>query len=604
MAPDPQLLPQIAFGLILLGGLYLFITEKLRVDVTAMLILLALVLTGVLDGKQALSGFSSEPAIIVAAVFVVSGALAATGISERLGAWIGHAGGTREWRTIAVVMPAVALLAAFTHHVMVTAMMLPLLLRHARDRQLPASRLLMPMSLAASLGTTLTLFSAPAFLLASDMLQRAGTEGLGIFSITPIGLALVLVGTAYMLIARWVLPKRSGEHGDDDYLRLDRYRTELQVVKDGRWSTRPLADLQKALGARFRLRGWLRDGVRRDDLSPTSPLLAGDVLLVETAADELLSLHQDPGLDLDAVARFDPVLGGEGAPQLVQAVVAPGSEFIGRSIRELDFARQFHAVIAGFWRRDADVAERLGDARLREGDLLVLYGRPSRFADLAAHHGFLMLVPFAGEAKRRLLAPRALAILAITIITAASEWLPASLAFLLGAVAMVATRCVDIQQAYRGIDVRIFVMIAGVIPLGIAMEQTGTADLLARGLSHLVAHWPALPILLVMFTAAALLTQIMSDAATTVLLGPVAIALAKTLDLPPTPFVACTALGAVVAFLTPIGHHGNLLILGPGQYRFGDFLRIGLPLTVVIALVSAWMARWLWLGGPLLPHFA
>ena len=151
----------------------------------------------------------------------------------------------------------------------------------------------------------------------------------------------------------------------------------------------------------------------------------------------------------------------------------------------------------------------------------------------------------------------------------------AALAFLMGAVAMVSTRCVDIQQAYRGIDVRIFVMIAGVIPLGIAMEQTGTADLLARGLSHMVAGWPALPILLVMFTAAALLTQVMSDAATTVLLGPVAISLARTLDLPPTPFVVCTALGAVVAFLTPIGHHGNLLILGPGQYRFGDFLRIG-----------------------------
>ncbi|HRA38656.1 MAG TPA: SLC13 family permease, partial [Pseudomonadota bacterium] len=275
--------------------------------------------------------------------------------------------------------------------------------------------------------------------------------------------------------------------------------------------------------------------------------------------------------------------------------------FIGRSIRELDFARQFHAVIAGLWRREGDMADRLSDARLREGDLLVLYGRPSRFSDLAAHHGFLMLVPFAGEAKRRVHAPLALLILGVTILAAATEWLSAPLAFLMGAVAMVSTRCVDIQQAYRGIDVRIFVMIAGVIPLGIAMEQTGTADLLARGLSHMVAGWPALPILLVMFTAAALLTQVMSDAATTVLLGPVAISLARTLDLPPTPFVVCTALGAVVAFLTPIGHHGNLLILGPGQYRFGDFLRIGLPLTVVIALVSAWMARWLWLGGPLLP---
>jgi di/tricarboxylate transporter len=592
---------QIAFLLILAGALYLFVSERLRVDVTAMLTLLALVLTGVLDAKQALSGFASEPAIIVAAVFVISGGLAATGITERLGQWIGRAAGRSEGRAIAVTMPAVAALSSFTHHVMVTAMMLPILTRFAKSRGLSASRLLMPMSFAASLGTTLTLVSAPAFLLADNLIERTGAPGLGIFSITPIGLALVVVGVLYMLAARWILPKRSGEHGDDGYLRLDRYRTELLVVEGSRWSTRPLAELQKALGDRFVLTGWLRDGVRRQDLGPSSPLISGDILLVEASADALASLHDDPGLDLNAVARFGEHAQGDGEAQLVQALVAPGSEFIGRSVRELDFARQFNAVIAGLWRRQGAVAPRLADARLREGDLLVLWGRPARFAELAAHHGFLMLVPFAGEARRRVRAPIALAILAATVLAAATEWLPAPLAFLLGAVAMVAARCVDVEQAYREIDVRIFVMIAGVIPLGVAMEQTGTAQLLAQGMLHVIAGWPPLAILLVMFTVAALLTQILSDAATTVLLGPIAISLAQSLGQPATPFVVCTALGAVVAFLTPIGHHGNLLILGPGQYRFSDFLRIGLPLTVLIALVSAWMARWLWLGGPFWP---
>jgi len=591
---------QIAFLLILAGGLYLFVSERLRVDVTAMLILLALVLTGVLDGKQALSGFASEPAIIVAAVFVISGGLAATGITERLGQWIGRAAGKGEARAIAVVMPAVAAMSAFTHHVMVTALMLPIMVRHARERQLPASRLLMPMSLAASLGTTLTLVSAPAFLLADNLLERTGSEGLDIFSITPIGIALVLVGIVYMQLARWLLPKRSGPREDEDYLRLDRYRTELLVVDNSRWNTRPFAELQKTF-AHLRLLGWMRGDQRRDDLGPNSPVLAGDVLLVEAPADELLSLHHDAGLDLRAIARFGDTATGEGESQLVQAVVAPASEFIGRSVRELDFSRQFHAVIVGLWRRADDLPARLADARLREGDLLVLWGKPSRFSDLAAHHGFLMLVPFAGEAKRRLRAPLALMILGVTILAAATEWLPAPVAFLLGAVAIVATRCVDIDQAYRGIDARVFVMIAGVIPLGIAMEQTGTAQLLATGLLPLVSGWPPFALLLVMFSAAALLTQILSDAATTVLLGPIAVSLAASVGLPPTPLVVCTTLGAVVAFLTPIGHHGNLLILGPGQYRFGDFLRIGLPLTVLIALVSAWMTQWLWLGGPLWP---
>ena len=596
-------LSQVLFMIILAGGLYLFVSERLRVDVTAMLVLMALVLTHVLKPAQALSGFASEPAIIVAAVFVISGGLAATGVTERLGLWIGRMAGRSEARAVAVVMPAVAALSAFTHHVMVTAMMLPLLLRHARERNLPASRLLMPMSLAASIGTTLTLVSAPAFLLASNLIERSGGEPLGIFAITPIGFALVAVGMVYMQFARWLLPRRSGAHADDAYLRLDRYRTELLVPEGSRWSTRPLAELQKALGDRFRLHGWLRGGKRRDDLGPASPLLVGDVLLVEAAADELMSLHDDPELDLDAIARFGHRINGDGTPQLVQAVVAPGSEFIGRSVRGLDFSKRFQAVIVGLWRRGVGIGERLADTRLREGDLLVLWGRPSTFSDLAAHHGFLMLVPFAGEARRRLRAPLALVILGATVLAAATNWLPAPLAFLFGAVVMVATRCVSVEQAYRNIDVRIFVMIAGVIPLGIAMEQTGTAKLLADGLLHVVAHWPALAVLMVMFSAAALLTQILSDAATTVLLGPIAVSLAQSLHLSPTPFVVCTALGAVVAFLTPIGHHGNLLILGPGQYRFGDFLRVGLPLTALIAVVSAWMARWLWLGGPLMPAF-
>lgn len=601
----PITLQQGVFLLILAGGLYLFVSERLRVDVTAMLILLALVVTGVLDEKQALSGFASEPAIIVAAVFVISGGLAATGITERIGQWIGHAAGRSETRAIAVVMPAVAAMASFTHHVMVTAMMLPILTRFAKARGLSVSRLLMPMSFAASLGTTLTLVSAPAFLLADNLLERSGSPGLGIFSITPIGLALVVIGVVYMLLARWILPKRGGESGDDTYFRLDRYRTELLVVEGSRWNTRPLAELQKALGDKFHMLGWLRDGKLRSDLGVNSPLISGDVLVVEASADALASLHDDPGLDLYAIARFGHTAGGpeEGESQLVQAVVAPGSEFIGRSVREIDFSRQFRAVIAGLWRREGSHSPRLADARLREGDLLVLWGKPSRFADLAAHHGFLMLVPFAGEAKRRVRAPLALAILGVTVLAAVTEWLPASLAFLLGAVAIVATRCVDIGQAYREIDVRVFVMIAGVIPLGIAMEQTGTAQLMASGLLQVVSTWPVFAVLLVLFTMAALVTQILSDSATTVLLGPIAVELAQSLGLPPTPFVVCTALGAVVAFLTPIGHHGNLLILGPGQYRFFDFVRVGLPLTTVVALVCAWMTRWLWLQGPLLPGF-
>ena len=603
---------QILFLVILTVALALFIHGRLRVDLVAMLALMALALTGILDAKEALSGFSSEPAIIVAAVFVLSAGLASTGVTDRIGLWIGRAAGGSEWRAIAVVIPTVALLAAVSHHLMVTAMMLPIMLRLARDKQLPASRLLMPMSLAASLGTTLTLFSAPAFLLASDLLERNGDEGLHIFSISPIGIALVLIGLAYMLLGRWLLPRRTGSGGETDYLRLNHYYTELLVEPGSPWIGRTYGEFQQEFGERLVVVDWLRNGVHRRRAAD-KPLRAGDVLLVRTSPDEIASIKDEPGLALHTVAKYgearqprsgdDTSLEALGEEQIVQAVVAPESEFIGRSIGDIDFVNTLGVVVVGLWRRDGWLHEELSQVHLREGDLLVLWGRQQTIAGLSEHRGFLMMMPFDAAARQRRKAPVALGIMAAAIVCAATELLPAQIAFLAGAVLMVLTRCVDIEAAYRNVEVRIFVMIAGVIPLGTAMQKTGTADLFADQLLRFVADWPALAVLLAMFWAAALLTQILSDAATTVLLAPIAFAVATALGLPPAPFVVCTALGAVASFLTPIGHHGNLLILNPGQYTFGDFLKIGVPLTVLISLASAWLARWLWLDGPLLPAF-
>jgi len=579
----------------------------LRVDVTAMLTLLALVFTGILDGKQALAGFSSEPAIIVAAVFVLSGALTATGLTDRIGNAIGRAAGGSEWRAIAVIIPAVAALAAFSHHLMVTAMMLPVLMRLAHEQKISASRLLMPMSLAASIGTTLTLISAPAFLLADDLLQRSHSESLGMFSITPIGLTLVAIGLVYMLLGRWLLPKRSGSLDDTDYLRLDRYYTELVVEAASPWSGKAYSEFEKHYDGRLQVVDWLRRGRRLSLGSREAPLMVSDVLLVRASPDEIASIRTEPGLALHAVAKYgetkpDDAKSDElGEEEMVQAVVAPHSVFAGRSVSEIDFQSNLGVVVAGLWRKDDWLHEELAQVQLREGDLLVLWGHRQQFRELAAHHGFLMMVPFEGTQRQHHRWPLALGIMAAAVILAATEVLPAHIAFLTGAVAMVLTRCIGLEAAYREIDVRIFVMIAGVIPLGIAMEQTGTAELLAGQILKLGADWSALQMLLVMFAAAALLTQILSDAATTVLLGPVAVSVALAMGLSPVPFVVCTALGAVAGFLTPIGHHGNLLILNPGQYTFADFLRVGGPLTLLIGFASAWMARWLWLGGPLLP---
>jgi di/tricarboxylate transporter len=592
---------QAVFLLILVVAIVLFVRGRPRIDVTAMLVLLSLTFTGLLEPAQALAGFISEPAIIVASVFVMAAGLGATGVTDRIGHWISSAAGHSEARALLVLMPCVAVLAAFSHHLMVTAMMLPIVMRFARDYGISASRLLMPMSLAASLGTTLTIFSAPAFLLASDMLMRQGSQSLGIFDITPIGIAIVLTGVVYVLLMRWLIPRRTGAP-DQDYLRLEEYYTELLVEEASEWIGRPLTELCGKYAPGLVVVDRLRDGVR---VTPTdSPLLAGDVLLVRASAEEISSVKDEPGLALNAIAKYgDKAKAGSAgsASELVQVVVGPRSEFAGRSIGDIDFFRTLGVVVVGLWRKQSYMVKELSEVRLEEGDVMVLSGAPDRLAGLAHHHGFLMMVPFSARQRWRHRAPAAMLIMGTVVALAATDWLPTPLVFLAGAVAMVLAGCVSVEQAYAEIDVRIYVMIAGVIPLGTAMEQSGTAKLLATPLLALSGDWSVLALLALMFGAGALLTQILSDAATTVLIGPIAIAMAVALGLEPTPFVICAALGAVASFLTPIGHHGNLLILNPGRYTFGDFLRVGLPLTLLLCFVSAWFARALWLNGPWLP---
>jgi di/tricarboxylate transporter len=369
---------QMVFLFILAGALALFMRGRLRVDITALLVLLSLVIAGILAPAEALAGFSSDPAIIVASVFVLSAALSATGLTDRIGKWIGGAAGDSEARAILVVMPTVAVLAAFSHHLMITAMMLPIILGFARERKMAASRLLMPMSLAASLGTTLTLFSAPAFLLSSDLLLRQTGTALDVFSITPIGVVLVIVGVAYMLLMRWILPRRTGAASEQDYLRLDQYYTELVVEEKSPWSGERVEAFRTRFKDRLQLVNRLRNGapLQHDDL----PLEARDVLLVRASPDEISSVVDEPGLALNALAKYgdsaaqDTASGGDG--QLVQVVVGPNSEFIDRTIGNIDFFRNLGVLVVGLWRQDGWLDEEISEVNLRAGDLLVLLGSP------------------------------------------------------------------------------------------------------------------------------------------------------------------------------------------------------------------------------------
>ena len=593
--------PQLVFFAILGVAFFLLLTERLRNDVVAMLIVLALAITGLLKPDRALAGFGSEPAIVVAAIFVLSAGLHRTGVSDTLGRFIGRLAGAGLARALAVIMPSVAVLSAFTHHVTTTAIMLPVTLELSRERNIPASRLLMPMSFAASLGTTITIIGAPAFLIASQALREAGRPGLGIFSIAPIGLALSAAGTIFMLlVGRWLLPERRGAATAASPFRLDQYFTEITVLEDSPFRGKTVHEVGRDAPYRLNIVGLLRNGRRARGSVDAQPLEAGDVLLVRTTPEDIAAIRSEAGVELHPVAQYESrdatKRDDDAHERLVQAVIAPRSELAGRTIGVLDFRRRYGVIVLGLWRRDGWLEQEIAQTPLRAGDVLVLQGDDEALERVANDPGILMIVPFHGEPQPRRKAPLAAAIMVATVLLAAFNVLSIEIAGLAGAVAMVLTGCLTGGQAYRAIDARIYVFIAGAIPLGAAMKSTGAAQTLAGWLQGAVADWSQAAVLFALFAVVGVVTQLMSDSATTALFAPVAVALAEALGHAPEPYVVTVSMAAVVAFLTPIGHHGNLLIYGPGGYRFSDFVRVGAPLTLVCAAVVVLLAPLLWRG--------
>lgn len=592
-------MPQITFSIIMVIAVILFVTDVLRVDIVAVLIILALAITGLIGTTEAFSGFSSEPAIIVAAVFILSAGLRLTGVTDLIGEWVGRLAGKSETRANLVIMTAVAALSAFTHHLMVTAMMLPIVMKICKEKGLHASRLLIPMATAASLGTTLTLIGAPAFLLANNILKRSGQPALGLFSVAKVGGPLVLASFIFILLMRWLLPKKMGIDTMEDRFKLTEISTEILIPKGSKWIGLTLKELKEATEKRFTILSWLRN--RHPQFQqPDSIMGEGDIFLVKTDSDELISVDEKMGLTLNAVKKFGEKIKAENTSlsdeehRIFKGLVAPRSEFIGKTLKQIHFYHRFGVVAVGLWRKSGWLAEGMSDVPLQEGDMVVLWGTEVKLEEITRHRGFLTFVPFFGRSKKRIKMKQAVAIMVASIVIAAAGWLPAYVAFVAGALAMILSRCVSIEQAYDSIETKIFVMIAGVIPLGIAMEKTGIDTLIAGHLQVWLQGWQPFAMLLVFYWISALLTQVMSDAATTVLLAPIAVAFAKAAGISPTGAVITVTVAAVASFLTPIGHHGNLLILTPGGYSFADFLKIGLPLTIMLSLITCYMSLISW----------
>jgi di/tricarboxylate transporter len=584
---------------IIVAALALFATEKLRVDLVALLVLLAVGLLRLIDPEEIFAGFANPAVITVWAVYIVSGGLFKTGVADTLGRTIHRLSGDKEPRLIATIMVTCGVISAFMNNVGATAMLMPALIGISRRTKIAVSKLLIPLSFSSLLGGAMTLIGTPANILAMGILAERGLPTIGFFGFTPMGLVLLTTGVLYMtLVGRHLLPVREGAQGRRDVYRLREYVTEVRVS-----TTSPLAGktlLDSGLGRDYDLTvlGLERDGDCLDRIGRDTLIQVDDLLTIEGSADNLMEAREALGLTIEAEQTLDIERLEPGNVRLIEATLAPRSGLVGRTLREVRFRDRYGFTALAIWRHGETITEKLQGVPLQFGDALLLQGSQHRVRELQEGTDFLVLEPLEVEQLRRGRAPIAIAALALAILLVVFADFHISLAMVIAAVIMILTGCLSIEEAHESIDWRTVFLVAGMLPLGMAMEATGTARYLANIMLDALGDYGPTALLAGTYLLAALITQAMSNAAAIVLIVPIAVDTALALGANHLTFTMAVVIGAATSFLSPVGHKANVLVFGPGGYRFFDYARVGALLTVALLIVSMIFLPLFW---PLFP---
>ena len=569
---------------ILAGAMVLFVTEKVRVDVVALLVLLALILTGLISSREAFAGFSSPAVITVWAVFIISGAVYQTGIADMLAVRMLQVAGPRPQWILAVIMLTAGVMSAFMNNVGAVAILMPAVLSISRQLRIPPSKLLMPLAFAALLGGNMTLIGTPPNILAAEILEDYGhIESFGFFDFTPTGILVLGAGMAYMLLfGRYLLPERTpgGELLDEYPVRP--YVTEVQVTAESSLVGKTIAETE--FGQQYGL-NILR--LRRANLPNQYPtgrrvLAAEDVLLIEGPLETLLEVSQSHGLQ--SVGTADP-LAANSDLQLAEIGLTPRSRFKGRSLIQLDFRQKYGVSVLAIRHSGKVLVDKLGNIPIEFGDALLVQTTADKLELLRKNPNFMILDKPRLELKRTAKAPLTLAILLVTLLVITVGWLDVATMMLMGAVSLVLFGVITMDEAYQSIDWQSVFLIAGMLPLGMAMEQTGTARLLADYLVGGIGEWGPVAVLAGLFLLTALLTEVISNAAATVLMIPIAIDAALGIGVDPRPLVMATVIAASTSFMLPVGHQVNVIIYGPGGYKFSDYARVGVGLNLLLLVL-------------------
>ncbi|WP_214455815.1 SLC13 family permease [Klebsiella quasipneumoniae] len=582
----------------------LFATGKVRMDAIALMVIVAFVLSGTLTLTEAFSGFSDPNVILIAALFIIGDGLVRTGVATKMGAWLVSVAGNSETKMLIYLMLTVAGLGAFMSSTGVVAIFIPVVLSVSARMNTSPSRLMMPLSFAGLISGMMTLVATPPNLVVNSELLREGLQGFSFFSVTPIGLVVLILGIVYMLAVRFMLKTDNGDSARDGRKRStfrDLIREYHLTGRARRLAIRPGSPMigQRLDDLKLRERycanvigveRWRRFRRVIVNVNGVSEFRARDVLLIDMSASDV-DLRQFCGEQM-----LEPmVLRGEYfADQaldvgMAEVALIPDSEMIGKTVREIAFRTRFGLNIVGMKRDGKAMDGSVVDEPLQLGDILLVVGNWRQIALLAKRgRDFVVLnmpveVDDASPAHSQ--APHAIFCLVLMVALMLTDEIPNPIAAIIACLLMGKFRCINAESAYKAIHWPSIILIVGMMPFALALQKTGGVDLVVKGLMDVAGGEGPYLMLGCLFVMCAAIGLFISNTATAVLMAPIALAAAKSMGVSPYPFAMVVAMAASAAFMTPVSSPVNTLVLGPGKYSFSDFVKIGVPFTVLVMVV-------------------
>jgi len=589
---DSNMFDQVLVVIVIILALILFAWGRWRYDIVATSALLVLAAARIIPTDQVFNGFGNPAVITVAAVMVVSRGMWNAGAADALAAALAGLG---DRLLMPVITGVTAFISAFVDDTGTTGIMMPVALQLARKNEQSPSKVLMPIAFASLLGGCITLIGTPANILVAGFRRQATGEPFGLFDFTPVGLSLTLAGLVFIWLIGWrLVPVRRSKGGKDELFEIADYLTEVAVLKESPFVKKTVSELEKALQEDVLILGIVRGKRRLPVLSRLEPLRAGDVLIVEADANSLKALLETSKFVLAAEKDLAKKFLVSAEIGMVEGVIGAGSQLVGRTLAQMNLRRFYGANVLAVSRQGHRHKGRLSGFRLQSGDVLLLQGDTENLGTVLDRLGCLPLAKRSLRIDKPTRVVTAVLIFSGVVLLPAFGILPVQVAFTAGAVLMVLCGIINARELYESVDWPLIVLLGAFIPVGEAMQSSGITRSIANAFLPVAGQLPHVVSLGVVLAGTLLLSNIINHTAAAMVMAPIAIGIAQGFGASVDPFLMAVAVGVSSSFLTPIGHQANTLVMGPGGYAFGDYWRLGLPLSLLVVGLAPFLIEMFW----------